>query len=157
MTKLANAFGDEYKKSSASIKVKTFELGGHTFKVRVPLSKEVSEMDARVENIDKAKIEAKYLKISEPFRKLDDKIEGLVITDDDVVVDGRSCRELAKTALQSEQRVLEYVRLLVAENGDMSEITYQDIEDEFPFQVQLEIVAKINEAIQPGYKESRKN
>ena len=157
MTKLANAFGEEYKKVSSLLKTKTFELGGHTFKVRIPLVKEIAEMDSRIENIDASKIEAKYQKLSEPFRKLDEVVEGLTITKNDVIVDGRSCRELAKTALQSEQRVLEYVRLLVVENGDLSEITYEDIENEFPFQIQLELVSKINEAIQPGYKESRKN
>jgi hypothetical protein len=46
---------------------------------------------------------------------------------------------------------------LVPVNGTLDEITYEDIEAEWPTAVQLEILAKISEAIQPGYKDSRKN
>jgi hypothetical protein len=37
------------------------------------------------------------------------------------------------------------------------DLTYKDIEDEFPMSVQLQIVEKIGEAISPTYKESRGN
>ena len=91
-----------------------------------------------------------------PF-KVEGVKEGIEISEDDVLVDGRSCKELAKSAIQIEQRIVEYVKLLIVENGDLNDLTYEDIDIEFPFQIQVELMAKITEVIQPGYKESRKN
>ena len=56
-----------------------------------------------------------------------------------------------------ERKITEYIKLLVPENGDLAELTYDDIEQEFPLQIQLELIEKITEAIQPGYKDARKN
>jgi DNA polymerase II large subunit len=84
-------------------------------------------------------------------------IDGVVVTEDDVVIEGRSTKELVQTILQMENRMVEYIRLLVPVNGTLDEITYEDIEAEWPTAVQLEVLAKISEAIQPGYKDSRKN
>ncbi len=64
---------------------------------------------------------------------------------------------MVKTILQMENRIVEYIRLLVPVNGTLADITYEEIESEWPTSVQLEIIAKISEAIQPGYKDSRKN
>ena len=72
------------------------------------------------------------------------------------MVNGRSTRELAESAIKIERRVIEYFKLLVID-GDLDGLTYQEIEDSFPFSVQLELITKISEAIQPGYKEQRKN
>lgn len=156
MTKLATAFGDKYQQSAISIRTKSFELGGHTFKVRVPLNKEIEEMDARMATVDAEKLEARFQKIAAPF-KAGEPTDGVIVTDDDVTVEGRSCRELAKSALEVEQRIVEYTKLLVVENGDLSDLTYEDIDTEFPFQIQVELMSKITESIQPGYKETRKN
>jgi len=156
MTKLATAFGDKYQQSAISIRTKSFELGGHTFKVRVPLNKEIEEMDARMSAVDPEKLQARFEKIATPF-KVGEPTDGVVISEDDVTVEGRSCRELAKSAIEIEQRIVEYTKLLVVENGDLNDISYEDIEIEFPFQIQVELMSKITEAIQPGYKEARKN
>ena len=156
MTKLASAFGEKYQQSANSIRTKSFQLGDHTFKVRVPLNKEIEEMDARMEVCDPDELDARYEKISAPF-KADGIKEGVEISEDDVIVEGRSCKELAKSAIQVEQRIVEYVKLLIVENGDLNDLTYVDIDSEFPFQIQIELMAKITEVIQPGYKESRKN
>lgn len=156
MTKLATAFGDKYQQSAINIRTKSFELGGHTFKVRVPLNQEVEEMDARMSAVDLGKLQARFEKIAAPF-KVGEPTDGVVISEDDVTVEGRSCRELAKSAIEIEQRIVEYTKLLVVENGDLSDISYEDIEIEFPFQIQVELMSKITEAIQPGYKEARKN
>jgi len=56
-----------------------------------------------------------------------------------------------------EKKITEYVRLLVPENGEINDLTYQEIEEEFPLQIQLELIEKITESIQPGYKDARKN
>ena len=151
MSKLGNAFGD-----SKSLRIKTFTLGDHDFKVSVPLSKELESIQARVSEVDKDKAEARYKKMVAPFIA-DPSISGVEIKDDDVVVDGRSLRDLVKTVSMMEAKIVEYVKLLVPVEGSLDDITYEEIEEEWPTQVQMELLEKISEAIQPGYKDARKN
>lgn len=151
MTRLASAFGN-----TGALRVKTFELGGHLFKVRIPLTKEMEEMNLRIEDAPKEEIESRYQKMTSAFRD-GEKIDGIEITDDDVIVDGKSSRDLAESAIKIERRIVELFSLLVPESGTLEGLTYQEIEDEFPFSVQVEIIGKISEAIQPGFKDQRKN
>lgn len=154
MTRLGSAFGKKY--STDAIRTKTFELGGHVFKVRVPLTKEMDEIQERISKVDQADAQARFDKMTVTFK--DSKtVEGIVVTDDDVIIEGRSTRELVESIIQMENRTVEYIRLLIPESGTLEDITYKEIEEEWPFQVQLEILNKITEAIQPGYKDSRKN
>jgi hypothetical protein len=150
MTKLTSAFGE-----ISNLRTKSFELAGYNFNVRVPLTKELDAMQDRIEKFDQAEFQKRYDKMTASFRN--DTIEGVEVTDDDVIVEGRSTKELVKTILQMENRVVEYIRLLVPVNGTLDNITYEEIEAEWPTAVQLEMIAKISEAIQPGYKDSRKN
>jgi hypothetical protein len=150
MTKLTSAFGE-----ISNLRTKSFELAGYNFNVRIPLTKELDAMQERIEQYDQAEYQKRFDKMTASFRN--DTIDGVVVTDDDVIVEGRSTKELVKTILQMENRMVEYIRLLVPVNGTLDEITYEDIEAEWPTAVQLEILAKISEAIQPGYKDSRKN
>jgi len=79
-------------------------------------------------------------------------------TEDDVVVDGRSTKELVKSVIQMENRVVEFIKLLVPTEGyTLENLTYEEIEDEWPLSVQLEIVSRIGDTIAPSYKEERKN
>ena len=151
MTKLTSAFGE-----IPNLRTKSFELAGYNFKVRVPLTKELDAMQDRIEKFDQAEFKKRFDKMTSSFR-VSQAIDGIVVTEDDVVVEGRSTKELVQTILQMENRMVEYIRLLVPVNGTLDEITYEDIEAEWPTAVQLEILAKISEAIQPGYKDSRKN
>jgi hypothetical protein len=151
MTKLTSAFGE-----IPNLRTKSFELAGYNFKVRVPLTKELDAMQDRIEKFDQSEYQKRFDKMTSSFRQ-SQAIEGIVVTDDDVVVEGRSTKELVQTILQMENRMVEYIRLLVPVNGTLDEITYEDIEAEWPTAVQLEVLAKISEAIQPGYKDSRKN
>lgn len=151
MTRLSSAFGE-----TTNLRTKTFELAGHEFKVRVPLSKELDDMQDRISKIDATEFKIRFDKMTSTFRNVSD-IEGVVVTDDDVIVEGRSTKELVETILQMENRVVEYIKLLVPVNGTLDEITYADIEAEWPTAVQLEMLARISESIQPGYKDSRKN
>jgi len=138
-----------------NIRVRAFTLGGQNFKVRVPLA---SEMEAISKVVDDVNSDEKYKELSAPLldMKDSDKIE---FVDDDILVDGKSLKELAKITVQTEERILQMVRLLVpAQEGfDMNEITYEDINAEWPFAVQLELMRKIAEVISPGYEETRKN
>tara|TARA_B110000503_G_C7101205_1_gene393851 strand:- start:762 stop:1217 length:456 start_codon:yes stop_codon:yes gene_type:complete len=151
MSKLKKAFGD-----TESLRVKTFTLADHVFKVRVPLSKDMDAIQERMSKVDETRLAERYAKISAPFLE-GTTIDGIEVTEDDIMVEGRSMKELAKTVLQMENRVLEYVKLLVPETGSLSDITYQEIEEEFPIQVQMELIEKIAESIQPGYRDVRKN
>jgi hypothetical protein len=150
MTKLTSAFGE-----ISNLRTKSFELAGYNFNVRVPLTKELDAMQDRIEKFDQAEFQKRYDKMTASFRT--DTFDGVEVTDDDVIVEGRSTKELVKTILQMENRIVEYIRLLVPVNGTLADITYEEIESEWPTSVQLEIIAKISEAIQPGYKDSRKN
>ena len=150
MTRLASAF-----KNSDSLRLKTFELGGQIFRVRIPLTKEMETIEQRISKIDEAEEQRRYEKMVAGFGDID--IEGIVKTENDVVVEGRSTRDMVRSILQMENRVVEFIKLLVPTDGTLDDITYEEIDAEWPFTVQLEILAKINESIAPGYKEERKN
>jgi hypothetical protein len=154
MTRLGSAFGTKY--NTEALRTKTFELAGHIFKVRIPLTKEMDEIQERVTKIDEAEVQIRFDKMTASFRT-GKPVEGIVITKDDVTVDGRSTKELVKTTLITENQIVAFIKLLVPEEGTLDELTYADVDAEWPIQVQLELLAKITEAIQPGYKVSRGN
>ena len=154
MTRLSSALGSTY--ASDSLRTKTFELGGHTFKVRVPLTREMELIQERIEIIDESEYKTRFEKMTTSFKD-STALEGIVVTDDDVIIEGRSTRELVRSIMQMENRTVEYIKLIVPEHDNLDGITYKEIDEEWPFQVQLEVLNKISEAIQPGYKDSRKN
>jgi hypothetical protein len=154
MTRLGSAFGSKY--NTEALRTKTFELGGHIFKVRIPLTKEMDEIQSRVTKFDEAELLTRFNKMTASFRT-GKPVEGIVITKDDVTVDGRSTKELVESTLITENQIVAFIKLLVPEEGTLDELTYADVDAEWPIQVQLELLAKITEAIQPGYKVSRGN
>jgi hypothetical protein len=156
MSRISSAFGDSYQKASAHLRTKNFELGGHLFKVRIPLTKEMEQLEERITKIDESDLNERYKKMSGSFRD-GTVIEGVEVTEDDVIVEGRSTKGLARSVMLMEQRIVEYIKLLVPEVGDWDGLTYSEVEAEWPMTVQLEIIAKITECIQPGYKDARKN
>ena len=150
MTRLGSAF-----KNSDGLRLKTFELGGQIFRVRIPLTKEMEAIEERIKKVDEAEEKRRYEKMVAGFS--DVEIEGVLKTDNDVVVDGRSTREMVRMVIQMENRVVEFIKLLVPVDGNLDDITYEEIDEEWPMSVQLDLLAKINEVIAPGYKEERKN
>lgn len=68
-------------------------------------------------------------------------------------------REAAKNKAITEARITEFFKLLVpeVEGVTFEDLTYSDIEEEFPMSVQLQIVEKIGEVISPTYREARGN
>lgn len=150
MTKLASVLN-----VNETIRTKSFELAGHTFKVRVPLTKELEEMMVRIADVSEEALNARIGKMRDVLST--EKVDGVEVTDNDIIIDGRSTKETATAVLQMEQRILEYIKLLVPENGSMQDITYADVEEAFPLQVQFELLEKISEVIQPGYKDAKKN
>ena len=155
MTRLSSALG-----TGAEFRIKKFELGGHAFRVRVPLVSESDAIHSRIIKPDSAAIDKIYADLTkslDEFKTL--KNEDLVFTENDVVVSGRSMREAATNKAMMEARIVEMVRLLQPENpaNTLDDITYAEIELEWPLSVQLALVEKISEVISPGYKENRGN
>lgn len=139
MSRLATAF-----KINDSIRTKEFELGGFPFKVRVPLDKELEDITKRFVTVSDKDLEARMKKMTALLKDEDTK---------EVEIN----KESVQSIIRMEQKITEYIRLLIPVEGDISDITYEEISEEFPLQVQLELLTKITEAIQPGYKDARKN
>jgi len=85
--------------------------------------------------------------------------EAIEFKEDDILISGKSVKEMAKMAAQTNARILEMFKLLVPEmdGENMENLTYEEIENEFPFSIQIELSKKITEVISPGYEEARKN
>ncbi len=152
MSKIASAL-----KINDSIRVKTFELASNKFKVKVPLSSEMEAISERIKSVPKEKVDARFDKMVNNVKQ--ESVSGVEFVNDDIVIDGKlmNLRDTCVSVIQMEQRILEYFKLLIPESGDFSDITYEDIEAEFPMSIQFEMLERITESIQPGYKEARKN
>lgn len=160
MTKFSSAFGEKYQTNKKNLLIRSFELGGHTFKVRIPLLAESDAIYAKVTNPDDETITRIYEQLTKPLMQFESsQTEEFRFVDGDILVDGRSMREAAKNKAITEARITEFFKLLVPEleGASLEDLTYKDIEDEFPMSVQMQIVEKIGEAISPTYKESRGN
>jgi hypothetical protein len=160
MTKFSSAFGDKYQANRKNLLIRTFELGGHTFKVRIPLVAESDEIYKKVSEPNEETVEKVYQEITKSLRQFENnQTEEFKFTDDDILVDGRSMREAAKNKAITEARITEFFKLLVPEmeGVTLEDLTYADIEEEFPIAVQMQIVEKIGEVISPTYKEARGN
>lgn len=162
MSKFSKAFGASYDKNKLSILTRTFELGNHTFKVRVPSVGELERIYNYSSNPDMEKVEQAYQNIiyQETTNDAGEKVVVLDMRKDevegDVVIEGRSMREAAKNKIVLQYRITEYFKLLVPEhNESLDDLQYEDIEAEFPLAIQLQFVDRINEVISPEYKEAR--
>jgi hypothetical protein len=150
MTKLSLALN-----VNDSIRIKDFEIGNQKFQVKVPLSHELDEMMKRIADAPPKVVKERLKKMTAALTA--EKIEGVEVVEDDVVVDGKSTKDTIVSIVQMENKITEYIKLLVPKEGSLENLTYQEIDEEFTLQTQLEIVEKITEVIQPGYKETRKN
>lgn len=160
MTKFSSAFGDKYQANKKNLLIRSFELGGHTFKVRIPLVAESDAIYKKVSEPNEETVEKVYQEITKPLRQFENnQTEEFQFTDDDILVDGRSMREAAKNKAITEARITEFFKLLVPEmeGATLDDLTYADIEEEFPISVQMQIVEKIGEVISPTYREARGN
>ncbi len=147
MSKLSEALGKKYEENRLSVLTRTFELGNHTFKVKVPSVQEIEAIYNYANNPNEEKVEKEYKNIIVGFEK--DEVNG------DVIIEGRSMRETAKNKEILKYRIIEYFKFIIPETGSLDDLTYEDIESEFPLAVQLTIVEKINEVISPDYRDTR--
>jgi hypothetical protein len=155
MSKLGSALGKKYEENRLSVLTRSFELGDHTFKVRVPSVQEIEAIYNYYKNPNEKKIEQEY----QNLLVLKDS-DGNIVSDfrdqevnNDVVIEDRSMRETAKNKHVLQHRIVEYIKFLIPETGSLEDITYEDVEAEFPLSVQMTLVEKINEVISPDYKD----
>jgi hypothetical protein len=59
MSKLGSALGKKYEENRLSVLTRSFELGDHTFKVRVPSVQEIEAIYNYFKNPNEEKIEAR--------------------------------------------------------------------------------------------------
>ncbi len=155
MSQLAQAFGKKFNKDS--VRIKSFEYGGHTFKVKVPLTAEFEVMQQRMKEMPEDRLNKYYediIKDLEKFRNSTEPDIKVEFKDDDVIVEGKSMKEAAKNKLIAEQRITEMFKLLVPEQDgfDMQTITYPMIEELFPFPIQMQVIEEISNVISLNYE-----
>jgi hypothetical protein len=152
MNGFSQAFGTKFNKDA--LRTRSFEFAGHTFKVRVPLTAESDAMFERLKTPDDAAVEKFYKELSKDFTESSDTVQ---ITDDDVMIDGRSLREAAKSKVLIQARITEMIRLLVPEEQgyDMSTVTYDMVDELFPFAIQMQLMELIGETVSPNYNTTK--
>lgn len=158
MNQLAQAFGKKFDKDT--LRIKSFEYNGHTFKVKIPLTSEYELILENANVADEALVEKYYQELIKDFKTNKDKLTedmGVVFTDDDVIVQDKSMKEASKNKVLTQNRILALIKLLVPEEKDfdMSTISYEMVEELFPFTVQLELIDLIANTITPTYKEQK--
>ena len=158
MNQFANALGKSFNKDT--LRIRSFDMGGHTFKVKVPLTAEYENMLESVKIIDDNKVNQYYDDLSKEFinNKAEfEKQEDVVFTDNDILLKGTSLRETAKNKAILENRILSLIKLIMPEEEgfDMSTITYDMVEELFPFSVQIQLIEEISLVISPSYKTVR--
>jgi hypothetical protein len=170
---LANKLGKSYEqvKAVANIKTITVDLGDVKFnlRVRVPIKREVEEMTARMIAPSDERVQKIFDRFSAPIKKtieeggkdflkaINEGKETIKISGDDLIIDGKSVRQVANFAAIEETRVEEYFHLLISENGEAINETYEEITAEFPEFAVKEIIDAIEQAIRPDYKTVKKN
>jgi hypothetical protein len=170
---LSNKLGKSYEqvKAVANIKTITVDLGDvkFTLRVRVPLKREVEEMTARMIAPSDERVQKIFDRFAAPIKKtieeggkdflkaINEGKETIKIVGDDLIIDGKSVRQVANFAAIEETRVEEYFHLLISENGEAINETYEEITAEFPEFAVKEILDAIEQAIRPDYKTVKKN
>jgi hypothetical protein len=170
---LSKKFGKQFEQVKNEIQIKkiTVDLGEVKFdlKVKVPLKKEMEQINARILSPSKEKVEAAFERVAGPMRQtlqeggedfikaLNETKQSFTMTDDDLIVDGTSLRQLAHYQAIEEARVEEYFHLLISEIGEPVNESFEQISAEFPEFAIKEIVQTIQATISPDYKSAKKN
>ena len=170
---LAKKLGKQFEQVKDEIQTKTLtiDLGEVKFdlKVKVPLKKDMEQINARILSPSKEKVDEVYERIAGPMRQalkeggdefikaLNENKQSINLTDEDLIVDGTSLRQLAQYQAIEETKVEEYFHLLISEIGDPINETFEQISAEFPDFAIKEIVQSIQLTIAPDYKGTKKN
>ena len=160
MTTFAKALGKKFEAQKDEIRIRSFEMNGHTFKVKVPLTVETDLMYQRMKVVDQDIVKKYYDELTAEIIANKDKNTGeikITFEDNDVIIESRSMREAATNKALTELRITEMFKMLVPEEKgfDMETITYDMIDELFPFAVQMQIIDRISQTISPSYTESK--
>jgi hypothetical protein len=152
MTDFSKALGNKFNKDA--LRIRSFEFNGHTFKVRVPLTAESDLMFDRLKTPNNDLIEKYYQDLSKDITEPSDSIQ---ITENDVIIESRSLRDAAKSKALIHARITEMMKLLVPEEigFDMSTLTYEMVDELFPFAIQIQLMELIGETVSPNYNTTK--
>lgn len=164
--KLGKAFEDV--KPRLNIKTISIEVGDTNinWRVRVPVKREIEELTARIMTPTAERIESIFQRLSAPVLEtlkdatpeFKESISSTIqVTDNDVVIDGKSVRQIASLSAIEEARVEEYFRLLVSETDEPINESYDQITAELPEFFIREVIQAIEAVIRPDYKATKKN
>ena len=156
------SFAQSLKINQDQIRIRSFEFNGQILKVRVPLTTEADALYEKMKAPSEELVAQKYTELSVPLltkqQELEESGNEILFGEDDIIVAGTSIRDLAKSQAEGETRILETFKFLVPADGrDMATLTYEEICEDLPLPIQLELVKKISEVISTGYEEIRKN
>lgn len=170
---LSSKLGKQFQQVKADIQIKkiTVDLGDVKFdlKMKVPLKKEMEEINAKILTPSKERVDQVFEKLAGPMRKtleeggeefikaLNSNKQTVQITEDDLIVDGTSLRQVAQYQAVEEVRIEEFFHLLVSETGEPVNESFEQISAEFPEFAIKEIAQTIQAAIAPDYKGTKKN
>lgn len=145
-----------------TIRTRTFDFKGQEFKVRIPKTKEAEEIFKKSETPPPELVEEKYEELTKGILARKEEVESsdanIQFLENDVMMGETSLRKLAEAQAGSEIRIVESFKLLVLPNGEtLTDITYEEISEDFPKPIQYDLVRKIAEVISPSYEEIRKN
>ena len=152
MSNFSQALGSKFNKDT--LRIRSFEFNGHTFKVKVPLTAESDAMFERLKKPDDAIVEKHYQELT---KDMPESSEGIQVTENDVIIEGRSLRDAAKSKALIHARITEMMKLLVPEEEgfDMSTITYEMVDELFPFAIQMQLMELIGETVSPSYNNTK--
>jgi hypothetical protein len=154
VSKIASALGGKYQENRLSVMTRTFVLGDHTFRVRVPAVHEIESIYNYFKSPNLDLVDAAFKSMTYDLVSIKDtNPDGVVYSDKDIVVDGRSMMEAARNRVILQYRIVEYFKFLIPEDGQsLADLEYADIEEEFPLSIQIQMIDKISEVISPDYK-----
>lgn len=170
---IANKLGPSYEAIRSIARIKTIKVVLSDveceLKVRIPVKREMEELTASISNPDQEIVNAIYEKFAAPLRKTLDESgkefldalnsdgEKIKVLNDDLIVDGNSIRQIAQMTAVWQSQVEKYFALLQTPTGEPVTESYDEIAEEFPDAAIREIVNKIDEAIRPNFKDTKKN
>ena len=170
---ISNKLGSSYESMRAASRNKTIKVSVNDvqfdLKVRVPVKREMDEITSKLSTPDRDLVEKLYEEMSKPLRDtVADVEEGFLaalnadgekmrFTDNDVIVNGTSVRNVATLTALWQKQVELFFSLLQTETGEPVNETYQEIADEFPEAGIREIIKCIDAAIRPSYQDAKKN
>lgn len=170
---IANKLGQDYEAIRAAARHKTVKVKLNDIefdlKVRVPVKRELDAIMADIATPSAELVAALYTKLSQPLiDSLKDAEQGLIdalnsegekvkILENDVILDGTSVRQIALMSAIWQTQVEKFFGLIQSVTGEPVNESFEEISEEFPDEVIREIVTKIDQAIRPSYKDTKKN